>query len=127
MDTIGILGAGAMGSGIAQVAAAYEVVICDNLTIALSKAGKLIQTSLKTSVEKGKLTDADAYSLFSPDPVYGSHERVPRMFDRDRSHCRGNRAKTNRFAKSMEAIVGANKRSSQAIPPPCPFPPWARS
>lgn len=67
MDTIGILGAGAMGSGIAQVAAAagHEVVICDNLTIALSKAGKLIQTSLKTSVEKGKLTDADAYSLFS--------------------------------------------------------------
>ncbi len=35
MDTIGILGAGAMGSGIAQVAAAagHNVVLCDNLTI----------------------------------------------------------------------------------------------
>ena len=67
MDTIGILGAGAMGSGIAQVAAAagHEVVICDNLTIALSKSGKGIQASLKTGVEKGKLTDAEAYSLFS--------------------------------------------------------------
>lgn len=67
MDTIGILGAGAMGSGIAQVAAAagHEVVICDNLTIALSKAGKNIQASLKVGVEKGKLTDAEAYSLFS--------------------------------------------------------------
>lgn len=56
-----------MGSGIAQVAAAagHEVVVCDNLTIALSKAGKGIQTSLKTGVEKGKITDADAYSLFS--------------------------------------------------------------
>ncbi len=67
MDTIGILGAGAMGSGIAQVAAAagHEVVVCDNLTMALSKAGKFIQASLKTGVEKGKITDADAYSLFS--------------------------------------------------------------
>lgn len=67
MDTIGILGAGAMGSGIAQVAATagHEVVICDNLTIALSKSGKGIQASLKAGVEKGKLTDAEAYSLFS--------------------------------------------------------------
>lgn len=67
MDTIGILGAGAMGSGIAQVAAAagHDVVICDNLTIALAKSGKGIQASLKTGVEKGKITDAEAYSLFS--------------------------------------------------------------
>ncbi len=67
MDTIGVLGAGAMGSGIAQVAAAagHEVVVCDNLTIALSKAGKGIQASLKSGVDKGKITDADAYSLFS--------------------------------------------------------------
>lgn len=67
MDTIGILGAGAMGSGIAQVAAAsgHPVVICDNLTISLSKSSKNIQAALKASVEKGKLTDADAYSAFS--------------------------------------------------------------
>lgn len=67
MDTIGILGAGAMGSGIAQVAAAagHDVVVCDNHTIALSKSGKGIQASLKIAVEKGKLTDAEAYSLFS--------------------------------------------------------------
>lgn len=67
MDTIGILGAGAMGSGIAQVAAAagHNVVICDNHTLALSRAGKSIQASLKVLVEKGKMTDADAYSLFS--------------------------------------------------------------
>jgi len=67
MDTIGILGAGAMGTGIAQVAAAagHQVVICDNHTLALSKAGKGIQASLKVLVEKGKMTDAEAYSLFS--------------------------------------------------------------
>lgn len=67
MDTIGILGAGAMGSGIAQVAAAagHNVVMCDNHTLALAKAGKAVQASLKVLVEKGKITDADAYSLFS--------------------------------------------------------------
>ncbi len=56
-----------MGSGIAQVAAAagHNVVICDNLTIALSKAGKGIQSTLKTSVDKGRFTDAEAYSLYS--------------------------------------------------------------
>lgn len=67
MDTIGILGAGAMGSGIAQVAAAagHNVVICDNLTIALTKASRNVQAQLKTLVEKGKITDADSYGLFS--------------------------------------------------------------
>ena len=67
MDTIGILGAGAMGSGIAQVAAAsgHNVVICDNLIIALSKASRNVQATLKTLVEKGKMTDAESYALFS--------------------------------------------------------------
>lgn len=67
MDTIGILGAGAMGSGIAQVAAAAgnNVVVCDNLTIALSKSGKRIQAMLKSLVEKGKMSDSQAYELFS--------------------------------------------------------------
>jgi len=67
MDIIGILGAGAMGSGIAQVAAAagHKVVVCDNHTLALSKAGKSIQASLKTQVDKGKITDAEAYEMFS--------------------------------------------------------------
>ncbi len=67
MDTIGILGAGAMGSGIAQVAAAagHNVVICDNLIIALTKANRNVQATLKTLVEKGKMTDADSYALFS--------------------------------------------------------------
>lgn len=56
-----------MGSGIAQVAAAagHNVVICDNLTIALSKSSKNIQSTLKTLVDKTKITDAQAYELFS--------------------------------------------------------------
>lgn len=65
MDTIGILGAGAMGSGIAQVAAAagHQVVLCDNLTPALNKCCKNIQLSLKQQVEKGKITSEYADEL----------------------------------------------------------------
>jgi 3-hydroxybutyryl-CoA dehydrogenase len=67
MDNIGILGAGSMGRGIAQVAAAagHPVILCDNLTMALSKSNKAIQDSLKKTVEKGKMTDAEAYDAFN--------------------------------------------------------------
>ncbi len=67
MDTIGILGAGSMGCGIAQVAAAagHNVIICDHLTPALQKCSLSLQKTLKTLVEKGKMTDADAYALNS--------------------------------------------------------------
>jgi 3-hydroxybutyryl-CoA dehydrogenase len=67
MDTIGILGAGSMGSGIAQVAASvgHNVVICDNHRMALSKAMNGIQASLRSLVEKGKITDSNAYEIFS--------------------------------------------------------------
>ncbi|MEI6412494.1 MAG: 3-hydroxyacyl-CoA dehydrogenase NAD-binding domain-containing protein, partial [Bacteroidota bacterium] len=66
MDTIGILGAGAMGSGIAQVAASagHKVVVCDNHTLALTKAGKGVKASLNLLVEKDKITAAEADTLF---------------------------------------------------------------
>ncbi len=62
-----MLGAGAMGSGIAQVAAAagHKVILCDHLPTALSKASKGIQASMKALTERGKITDSEAYSLFS--------------------------------------------------------------
>jgi 3-hydroxybutyryl-CoA dehydrogenase len=67
MDTIGILGAGSMGSGIAQVAASvgHKVVICDNHRMALSKATNRIQGTLRSLVDKGKMTDSEAYEIFS--------------------------------------------------------------
>ncbi len=67
MTTIGILGAGAMGGGIAQVAAAagHKVIVCDHLSLALNKCNKNMQGTLKTLVEKGKMTDAEAYAMNS--------------------------------------------------------------
>lgn len=67
MEKIGVLGAGAMGTGIAQVAAkaGHQVVICDNHISSLTKANTKVQDSLKKMVEQKKLSDSEAYSMFS--------------------------------------------------------------
>lgn len=58
---VGVLGAGAMGSGIAQVAATagHRVVVVDSYAPSLEKARAGIRTSLAREVEKARLT-ADA-------------------------------------------------------------------
>ena len=59
---IGVLGAGAMGSGIAQVAAAagHRVVVVDSYAPSLEKARVGVQKSLAREVEKGRLgSDAE--------------------------------------------------------------------
>jgi 3-hydroxybutyryl-CoA dehydrogenase len=67
MEIIGILGAGSMGSGIAQVAAAagHKVVVCDHLTPALTKCNKRVEASLKELTQKGKISEGDAYAINS--------------------------------------------------------------
>lgn len=57
LKTIGIVGAGAMGSGIAQVAAqaGCKVIITDNFAESLLNSQKLIRSNLQKLVEKGKI------------------------------------------------------------------------
>lgn len=65
--TIGIIGSGAMGAGIAQVAAmaGHNVVVYDNNTAALSKAQTALSATLQKLEEKGKITSAtDVLSRF---------------------------------------------------------------
>lgn len=59
---IGIIGSGAMGSGIAQVAAmaGHSVVVYDNNTAALDKARTSLDGTLRKLQEKGKIPDAVA-------------------------------------------------------------------
>jgi len=61
IKTIGVIGAGTMGNGIAQVfaQAGYEVRLCDTFPAALGKAKSTIEKSLGKFVEKGKLSAAD--------------------------------------------------------------------
>lgn len=57
---IGVIGAGAMGSGIAQVAAmaGHSVVLFDTNTAALDKAKASLTSTLNKLAEKGKIADA---------------------------------------------------------------------
>src|SRR5437762_1690389 len=58
---VGVIGAGQMGSGIAQVAAmsGFDVVLQDVSSEALARGQKRIEQSLSKLLEKGKLTRAD--------------------------------------------------------------------
>lgn len=60
--TIGIVGAGTMGSGIAEVAAlaGFEVILYDVSADALHNGMERIRADLKRSIEKQKLTDDNA-------------------------------------------------------------------
>ena len=60
IKTVGVLGGGLMGNGIAQVAAAagYTVTLRDIDDGAIGRARKMIEGSLAKFVEKGKLPAA---------------------------------------------------------------------
>jgi len=61
VETIGVVGAGQMGHGIAQVAAVagYEVTISDVADEALREASRAIEDSLEKFVAREKLSDED--------------------------------------------------------------------
>lgn len=67
MIQIGIIGSGAMGAGIAQVAATagHKVIVYDNNQTALDKAKSNLDSILKKLVEKQKLTEEKAISILA--------------------------------------------------------------
>jgi len=66
MNRIAVIGAGAMGSGITQVAAmaGLEVILYDSFPEAHVKARDSILQSLARFAEKGKISDEEAKSIF---------------------------------------------------------------
>ncbi|HMN42901.1 MAG TPA: 3-hydroxyacyl-CoA dehydrogenase NAD-binding domain-containing protein [Phycisphaerales bacterium] len=62
IKTIGVLGAGQMGGGIAQIAAAsgFDVCVFDSFPGAIDKCKGVHKKSLGKFVEKGKMSQADA-------------------------------------------------------------------
>jgi len=66
-SVIGIVGSGAMGSGIAQVAATagHKTIVFDTNTTALEKAKSNLKNSLSKLVEKQKITEEKAQTILS--------------------------------------------------------------
>lgn len=62
---IGIIGAGTMGSGIAQVAAqnGHSVILIDSSESALSKAKSVLHATLVKLVEKGKISEQESSEI----------------------------------------------------------------
>ncbi len=76
IEQVGVLGAGLMGHGIAQVAAeaGYEVVLRESDESALKKGVAKIEKQLARAVEKGKSSQADADAVrgrIKPTVEYG--------------------------------------------------------
>lgn len=65
LNKIAVMGAGLMGTGIAQAVASgkYEVFVRDISADILNKSKAKIERQLKTSVEKGKISEAEARSV----------------------------------------------------------------
>lgn len=78
MQKIFIIGAGAMGRGIAQVAAQkeFEVILNDINIDIVEKSISLIETSLNKQVEKGKLTREEVEKIIKRIRPVGDLEKV---------------------------------------------------
>ena len=73
-SVVGVVGAGTMGAGIAQVAAVagHPVLIADAVPGAASRAVTSIRDRVKAQVAKGRLSvDPDALDLTAVDSVAG--------------------------------------------------------
>ena len=66
-ERIGVVGAGTMGRGIAQVAATagHEVILFDTDDAAVNSARDFLLRIFNRLAEKGRMTDADAKAIFS--------------------------------------------------------------
>ena len=77
-DTVvGVVGAGAMGSGIAQVAATYghKVLLFDQDATALGRAIASIEKNLSRSVEKGRITTGESGAIRQRIITAGAEEK----------------------------------------------------
>ncbi len=134
-NNIGIIGAGAMGSGIAQVAATAgsDVFIFDTNTDALINARDKLQKILNRFVEKGRLTDQEAKQIFSRhffienfeslaqcdliiEAIVENLEIKKKVFRRLEDVCRpGTILATNTSSLSVTSIASACRNSANVV------------
>lgn len=81
IQQLGVIGAGTMGNGIAQVCAlaGVDVVMLDITEAALEKGVSTIASSLERLVAKGKLADADRHAALARIRTSTQYEALARM------------------------------------------------
>ena len=91
IKTVGVIGAGTMGNGIAQVFAhrGYDVHLVDAVAPALDRARGTIEKSLGKFVEKGKLSAEDRDAGLSRPAVRDQPRKRDPDVDRVRGEVRG--------------------------------------
>ena len=130
METVGIIGAGQMGSGIAQVVAQHGMdVLLADIDIAVAQTARdRIATTLDRLVAKDKTTRADADALLARIAPVGDYARmadagliIEAATERERSNAgSSNRwARCWRRARSWPATPVRSR--SPAWPPPRPI------
>lgn len=117
---VGVIGAGTMGSGIAQAFAVtdgYEVVLCDITEEFAAGGKKKIEKSLTKLVSKGKMEQEKADAILAKITT-GLNDKVA---DCDLSSRRRSRRWTSRRSSSRSCRRSARRtRSSRPTPPPSP-------
>jgi 3-hydroxybutyryl-CoA dehydrogenase len=106
IKTIGVIGAGTMGNGIAQVfaQAGYDVKLCDTFPGAIEKAKSTIEKSLGKFVEKGKLTAEDRDAALGRLKAFSSIDNLADVDYAVEAIAESVEAKTNVF-RTLDAIT----------------------
>lgn len=109
MKRIAVIGAGAMGSGIGQVAAmaGLEVILYDAITNSLTKARDTILQSLNKLAEKGKITDQEAKACFGR-IYFVDHLQSVEESDMVIEAIVENEHEKKKLFSTLETIVGQN-------------------
>ena len=91
VKTLAVVGAGAMGAGIAQTAASagLSVIMTDVDEDAVARGGATIAASLDRFVKKGTLSAADAAAIATADDRHDRFRRAARRRSGDRGGVRG--------------------------------------
>lgn len=109
MNSIGVIGAGTMGSGIAQVAATAgcRVIVIDQNEVILQRAHEKLEKTLKSLSEKGKMAHEEATAILNR---FSFHTDLSKLTDCElviEAIVEKKEVKTKLF-QDLEAVVNKN-------------------
>ncbi len=107
IKTVGVLGCGLMGAGIAQVSAAagFKTIVLEVNEDVLKKGLGRIEKFLTGGVEKGKVTEEQKATALGNLKGTTKYDGPQGLRPRDRGHHRERRVKKQAYAQ-VEAVVG---------------------